>query len=106
MKERRVYDLMRRYFQESTTDQEKHSLLEECREIVTKPQRKTGTRMTMDWVLSDDAGDWAVSVGVTPEKIYEMWPQFRDYHIAKGSIMQDWDAAWRTWIRNHLKKGW
>ena len=25
---------------------------------------------------------------------------FRNYHLAKGSVMKDWDAAFRTWLRN------
>ena len=26
--------------------------------------------------------------------------KFRDYHAAKGSVMADWQAAWRTWVGN------
>ena len=26
--------------------------------------------------------------------------KFRDYHQGKGTLMADWDAAWRTWIGN------
>ena len=29
--------------------------------------------------------------------------QFRDHHAARGGKMLDWDAAWRTWIRNALE---
>jgi hypothetical protein len=29
--------------------------------------------------------------------------QFRDHHAAKGSLMKDWDAAFRTWLRNAAK---
>ena len=28
------------------------------------------------------------------------WAKFRDHHRAKGSLMADWHAAWRTWIGN------
>jgi hypothetical protein len=28
------------------------------------------------------------------------WPRFRDHHRAKGSLMADWGAAWRTWVGN------
>ena len=28
---------------------------------------------------------------------------FVDHHLAKGSLMADWDAAWRTWCRNDVK---
>lgn len=27
------------------------------------------------------------------------FPKFQDHHIAKGSVMKDWNAALRTWIR-------
>ena len=26
--------------------------------------------------------------------------KFRNYHEAKGSVMADWQAAWRTWVGN------
>jgi hypothetical protein len=29
--------------------------------------------------------------------------QFRDHHLARGSVMADWNAAWRTWCANALK---
>ena len=29
--------------------------------------------------------------------------QFKDHHRAKGSTMKDWDAAFRTWLRNAVK---
>jgi len=28
---------------------------------------------------------------------------FKDHHIAHGSMMADWDAAFRTWLRNCKK---
>ena len=28
---------------------------------------------------------------------------FRDYHLAHGSIMADWEAAFRTWLRNRAR---
>jgi uncharacterized protein YdaU (DUF1376 family) len=26
--------------------------------------------------------------------------KFRDYHVSKGNVMADWQAAWRTWVGN------
>ena len=31
--------------------------------------------------------------------------KFRDHHAAKGSLMADWDAAWRTWVGNAVQFG-
>jgi hypothetical protein len=31
--------------------------------------------------------------------------QFTDYHDAKGSAFKDWDASFRTWLRNAAKWG-
>jgi len=39
------------------------------------------------------AGQKGVDVAVELQK-------FRDYHAAKGSVMLDWQAAWRTWVGN------
>ncbi len=45
----------------------------------------------------------------TAKGIVSSWPQgrldreldkFRDHHTAKGSVMKDWQAAFRTWLRN------
>lgn len=45
----------------------------------------------------------------TAKGIVAKWPQgmlnrelekFRDHHTAKGSVMKDWQAAFRTWLRN------
>jgi len=32
-------------------------------------------------------------------------PRFRDFHTAKGSVFADWDAAFRTWLRNAQRFG-
>jgi uncharacterized protein YdaU (DUF1376 family) len=39
------------------------------------------------------AGQKGVDVAVELQK-------FRDYHASKGSVMLDWQAAWRTWVGN------
>ena len=51
-----------------------------------------------DFTLTDDRKRHAGSKGLT--NIIEQWDRFIDYHRAKGSTFVDWDAAWRTWVRN------
>ena len=31
------------------------------------------------------------------------WGQFVDHHAKNASVFSDWDAAWRTWLRNSVK---
>ena len=42
----------------------------------------------------------ASSAGLGRGAFREQWGKFRDHHRAKGSLMADWDAAWRTWLGN------
>jgi hypothetical protein len=59
--------------------------------------RKRATKRPEDWEpnqghqrIADD-----LEVNITNELA-----QFRDFHDAKGSTFKDWDAAFRTWLRN------
>jgi hypothetical protein len=36
---------------------------------------------------------------------WEELEAFRDHHLAKGSLFVDWEAAFRTWLRNAAKYG-
>ena len=46
--------------------------------------------------------DWLAENNITTD-----WPtetnKFLDHHQAKGSVMKDWVAAWRLWMRNSMK---
>ena len=46
----------------------------------------------------DKAREKGLSVAVQLTK-------FVDYHVGKGSVMADWQAAWRTWIGNARPDG-
>lgn len=51
------------------------------------------------WEPDEQARSFAISYGLDPDKV---WPQFRDYWIAKtgaGATKKDWLATWRTWCR-------
>lgn len=53
-----------------------------------------------DWQPSEAHQRLATSLRVNLSVEAE---QFRDYHAAKGSTFKDWDAAFRTWLRNAAK---
>ena len=51
--------------------------------------------------------DFEVSDRIVHLALENGWPDpdteldaFKDYHLAKGSLMADWEAAFRTWLRN------
>jgi hypothetical protein len=41
----------------------------------------------------------ARELGLTRDELVK----FADHHRAKGTVMKDWQAAWRTWARNAVK---
>jgi hypothetical protein len=55
-----------------------------------------------DFILSDSRKEFASKQGLNGN-IETVFSQFCDHHSSKGSVMLDWDAAWRTWVRNEIK---
>lgn len=54
--------------------------------------------------------DFSVSPEIVESAKKNGWPNphsqieaFKDYHLAHGSLMADWEAAFRTWLRNQAK---
>ncbi len=68
-------------------------------EAAAKPSRRR-VRLPEDWAPSEKLQAYALERGVDPTSELEA---FRDYHHAKGSVMAEWEAAWRTWVRNAQK---
>jgi hypothetical protein len=58
------------------------------------------TRIAEDWQPSARCAAFARDLGLEPAQLVG---PFVDHHLAKGSLMADWDAAWRTWCRNDVK---
>ena len=59
-------------------------------------------KIPQDWQPRTEEKTMAQNFGVDFEPLLL---EFRDYHDAKGSVMANWDAALRTWIRNTKKWG-
>lgn len=65
-----------------------------------------GTRLSADWVLPIEWGEWAVERGAHPDVIRREAEKFRDYWHAKAgaaSRKADWYATWRMWMRRTLE---
>ena len=66
-------------------------------------KKKRGTRLSEDWFLPVDWGEWAVSEGWDKDAIRRQADSFKDYWISKpgqGGVKLDWKATWRNWMRN------
>ncbi|MCR9195069.1 MAG: hypothetical protein NXH88_10070 [Hyphomonas sp.] len=68
-----------------------------------KKVTKRGSRIAETWAPTPTDYAHASKKGLTPQEINHEADQFRDYHIAKGTISKDWAASWRTWCRNAAK---
>jgi hypothetical protein len=67
------------------------------------PKIKTARRKARRPIASDEQPtdqDCAVAAHLPRETFRREWQKFRDHHIAKGSLMADWRASWRTWVAN------
>jgi hypothetical protein len=67
---------------------------------VKKSPKKNSHLIPVDWIPNDKHIESCINQGLMVDDISE---HFRDHHTAKGSKMSDWDAAFRTWIRNAVK---
>ena len=65
-----------------------------------KKARSMRSGLSSDWSPSRETRAKAVELGVDCDREAE---QFRDFHTAKGSLFIDWEAAFRTWLRNAQK---
>jgi len=62
---------------------------------------KLRTQLSPDWKPAPETVGWVrANFVASDQQIAEQADQFRDFHIAKGSLMADWPAAWRTWWGN------
>lgn len=64
---------------------------------------KARTPLDENWNPDDDGVAYAKEHGFIDSQIPSMALNFRDHHRAKGNLMADWPAAWRTWVRNEIK---
>lgn len=74
-----------------------------------KPKVKNkGSRIPVDWELSVELGEWAMSQGLTRDDVLREEERFKDHWTSLSgtkAIKLDWDATFRNWIRNHIQWG-
>lgn len=70
-------------------------------ELNKKENIKRKTTMSENWHPNDKCIQYALDKGI--ERIEDETARFIDYHRSRGKPSADWDASWRTWIRNSVK---
>lgn len=70
-----------------------------------KPKTKRATQVPDDFAVTEQLKAWGASQDppFSPESMRVEVPQFVDYYRAKGEARKDWDASFRTWMRNSRK---
>jgi uncharacterized protein YdaU (DUF1376 family) len=66
--------------------------------------KKRATRLSPDWKIDEELGDWAFEQGLTVEEINAEAYKFRDYWLGSGKVKVDWKATWRNWVRNTIER--
>lgn len=64
-----------------------------------------GTRITEEWRPTRDNIDYAIKSGFSESDAFRIGEKFKDYWLQKAGQQarkSDWNAAWRTWIRNSI----
>jgi hypothetical protein len=65
-----------------------------------KPRARARTSLDPAWVLPEESRQYARERGWSEREIDFQFEKFKNHHIAKGNLMADWSAAWRTWVGN------
>ena len=66
------------------------------------PKAERSTALSAEWAPRSEELALAASLSVDPTREAAA---FRDHHSAKGSRFVDWNAAFRTWLRNAVRFG-
>lgn len=73
------------------------------------PEKKSGKKgdlISADWKPTKDGVNYAREKGYAEKKIIDLVDSFRDYWLQRADAKAkklDWNAAWRSWVRNDIK---
>lgn len=71
-----------------------------------KPKPSKASRIDPDWKPTTAGNDYAIDKGFSDKQIPNIVEKFVDHWLADASpkaLKKDWNAAWRTWVRNDIK---
>jgi uncharacterized protein YdaU (DUF1376 family) len=71
--------------------------------VKTRKVTKRGSRIAETWAPTPTDYAHASKRGLNPQEVNHEADQFRNHHLAKGTVSKDWAASWRTWCGNAVK---
>lgn len=77
----------------------------EEKEEAKASSKKRASRLSEDWRLPKDWGDWALAQGLSEACVRWEADKFRDFWVGatgRNASKADWQATWRNWIRKAI----
>lgn len=69
------------------------------------PRRKPATKPPDSFEVTDEMAQWAVSQGLSAERVLPETEKCLDHFRGAGVSKADWQATWRNWIRKSVEYG-
>ena len=90
---------------DTDTDTEQSNGANAPSDIPNNPEKKKAraTPIPKDFEVTPEMFDWAVDQGLPQGRVRPETEQFLDRNKSLGKTYTDWNAAWRTWMRNAVK---
>jgi hypothetical protein len=68
-----------------------------------KPKTKRKCQFPAGFVFEERMREWTTAVRAVQQgaNLEDEFDRFRNWHTAKGSLMMDWPAAFKTWLGNY-----
>lgn len=62
------------------------------------------TKIDPNFQLDEDGKKFALDRGIIFSDLENQVERFKTHHQAKGTVKQDWNAAWRLWVTDPIRK--
>lgn len=89
--------------QKRDTDTIRTGLSQKAKPSSIKPARKSKTSIPENFMPVLSGKTASVVAGWPPGRFDDELEHFRDHHTAKGTLSFDWQASFRTWVKNSTK---
>lgn len=78
-----------------------HALAERREEIEKRRVSKRAQTIPDDFQLNENSLEYSKTRGLNGAEL----DSFKNWHLAKGTVYKDWQAAWRTWCDKAVEFG-